>query len=68
MENLRIEFPKRGVNLNYTLSNRYDGTGVFFKKKGVSLIIRRLSFNSNTNFLFSNFQFSKDDEWLQSNK
>ena len=68
MENLRTEFPKRGVNLNYTLSNRYDGTGVFFKKKGVSLIIRRLSFNSNTNFLFSNFQFSKDDEWLQSNK
>ena len=38
----------------YTLSNRYNGADlVFLFKEGLSLIIRRLSFNSNRNFLFS---------------
>ena len=38
---------------------------------GLSLIIRRLSFNSNKNFLFflvSTLKPAKDGEWLQSNK
>ena len=40
-------------------------------KEGLSLIIKRLSFNSNTRFLFSlasTLKLSKDGEWLQSNK
>ena len=40
-------------------------------KEGLSLIIKRLSFNSNTRFLFSlasTRKLSKDGEWLQSNK
>ena len=44
---------------------------MFLFKKDLSLITRRLSFNSNTNFLFSfdsTLKFSKDGEWLQSNK
>ena len=44
---------------------------MFLFKEGLSLIIRRLSFNSNRNFLFSlvrTLTFSKDGEWLQSNK
>ena len=40
--------------MNYTLSNRYNGADLMFLfKKGLFLIIRRLSFNSNLNFLFS---------------
>ena len=44
---------------------------MFLFKEGLSLIIRRLSFNSKRNFLFSlvrTLKFSKDGEWLQSNK
>ena len=44
---------------------------MFLFKEGLSLIIRRLSFNSNMNFLFSlvrTLKLSKDGEWLQSNK
>ena len=56
----------------YTLSNRYNGADLMFLfKGGLSLIIRRLSFNSNKKFLFSlvrTLKFSKDGEWLQSNK
>ena len=40
-------------------------------KEGLSLITRRLSFNSHRNFLFSlviTLKFSKDGEWLQINK
>ena len=33
---LRIELPKRGVNLNYTLSNRYNGADLMF----LSLLIK----------------------------
>ena len=59
MENLRIEFPKRGVNLNYTLSNRYDGTGVFFKKKVyLSLLGDSLSILIQI-FYFQIFNFQK---------
>ena len=36
----------------YTLLNRYNGADLtFLFKEGLSLIIRRLSFNSNRNFL-----------------
>ena len=39
---------KRGVNLNYTLLNRYNGTDLIcLFKDGLSLIINRLSFKSN---------------------
>ena len=44
---------------------------MFLFKEGLSLIIRRLSFNSDTIFLFSlvsTLKLSKDNEWLQSNK
>ena len=58
--------------LTYTFSNRYNGADlIFLFKEGLSLIIRRLSFNSNRNFLFSlvrTLKCSKDGEWLQSNK
>ena len=58
--------------LTLTLSNRYNGADLMFLfKEGLSLIIRRHSFNSNTNFLFSlvsTLKLSKDGEWLQSNK
>ena len=38
----------------YTLSNRYNGADLMFLfKEGLSLIIRRLSFSSNRNFLSS---------------
>ena len=43
----------------------------FLYKEGRYLIIRRLSFSSNTNFLFSlisTLKLSNDGEWLQSNK
>ena len=43
----------------------------FLYKEGRYLIIRRLSFSSNTNFLFSlisTLKISNDGEWLQSNK
>ena len=42
---------------------------MFLFKEGWSLIIRRLSFNSNRNFLFSfvrTLKFSKDGEWQKS--
>ena len=46
------------------MSSRYDGADLMFLlKKGLSLIIRRLSFNSNRNFLISlnrTLKFSKD--------
>ena len=49
-----IELPKRRVHLNFTMLNRYDGADLtFLFKKGLSLIIRRIFFNSNTNLLFS---------------
>ena len=39
---------KRGVNLNYTRLNRYNGTDLIcLFKDGLSLIINRLSFKSN---------------------
>ena len=44
---------------------------MFLCKEGLSLIIRILSFNSNTNFLYplvSTVKFSKAEEKLQSNK
>ena len=44
---------------------------MFLLKEGLSLIISRLFFNSNRNFLFSlvrTLNFSKDGEWLQTNK
>ena len=44
---------------------------MFLFIEGFPLIIRRLFFNSNTNFLFSwviILQLSKDEEWLQNNK
>ena len=44
---------------------------MFLFKEGLSLIIRKLFFNSNRDFLFSlvrTLKFSKDGEWLQSNK
>ena len=40
-------------------------------KEGLSLIIKRLFFNADTNLLFSlvdKIKFSKVNEWLQSNK
>ena len=42
---------------------------MFLLKEGLFLIIGRLSFNSNRNFLFSllsTLTFSKDGGWLQS--
>ena len=42
---------------------------MFLFKEALSLIIRRLSFNSNRNFLFSfvrTLKFSKDGEWQKS--
>ena len=69
---IRIELPKIGVNLNYTLSNRYNGADlIYLFKEGLSLIMKRLSFNSNAIFLFSlvsTLKFSKDGECLQSIK
>ena len=47
------------------------GADLMFLFKGLSLVIRRLSFNSNRIFLFSlvrTLKFSKDGVWLQSNK
>ena len=39
-KNLRMELHKTGVNLNYTLSNRYNGPDLIFMfKKGLYLII-----------------------------
>ena len=53
-KNLKIEFSKRGVNLIYTLLNRYNVPELpFLFKKGLSLVIRRLSFSSNTHLPFS---------------
>ena len=71
-KNLRTDFPKEGINLDYTLSNRYNAADLMFLfTEGLSLIIRRLSFSSNTNFLISliyTLTFSKDGEWLQSSR
>ena len=71
-ENPRTELPKRAVNLNYTLLNRFNGAGlIFLFKEGSFLIIRRLSFSCNTNLLsclVSALKLSKDGEWSQSNK
>ena len=44
---------------------------MFLFKEGLSLIIRRSSFNFNTNSFFSlvsTLKLSKDGEWLQNNK
>ena len=62
--NPRIELPKRGVN--YTLSNRCNGADLMFLfKEGLSLIIRRLSFNFSFLFsLVSTLKLSKDGKWL----
>ena len=69
---LRNELPKERINLDYTLSNRYTAADlIFLFGEGLSLIIRRFSFSSNTNFLFSlinTLTFLKDVEWLQSSK
>ena len=50
----------------------YNGADLMFLfKEGLSHIVRKLSFNSNTIFLFSlvsTLKPSKDDEWLQSEK
>ena len=50
----------------------YNGADLMFLfKEGLSHIVRKLSFNSNTIFLFSlvsTLKPSKDDEWLQSDK
>ena len=58
--------------LAYTLPNSYnDADLMFLFKEGLSLIIKRLSLNSNRNFVFSlvrTLKFPKDGEWLQSNK
>ena len=52
--------------------NWTDGVDLMFLfKEGLPLIIGRLSFNSNANFLFSlvsALKLSQDGEWLQSNK
>ena len=51
-KNPRIELPKIGVNLNYTLSNNYNGADLMFLfQESLSLIIRGLSFNSIAIFL-----------------
>ena len=67
-----FELPKKGVKLNHTFSNRYKGADLMFLfKESLSLIIRRLSFNFNTNFLFyllSILKFSKNCERFQSKK
>ena len=60
-----IKLPKREINLDYTMSNSYNGADLTF------LTGLRLSFSSIKNFLFSlvkTLQLSKDSEWLQSNK
>ena len=66
-----IEPPNRGLNLNYTFSNRSNSTDLMFLLKGgVFFIIRRISFSSNTNYLFSlvsKLKHSKEGKWLQSN-
>ena len=71
-KNTRNELPKRGVHLNYILSNRCNVAGLMFLiKESLSLIIRRMSFNSNANSLFSlvnTLKLPKHGEWLQSNK
>ena len=60
-----IKLPKREINLDYTMSNSYNGADLTF------LTGLRLSFSSIKNFLFSlvkTLQLSKDSESLQSNK
>ena len=58
---MRIELPKRGVNLNFTLSNGCNGAClIFLFKKDLSLIDKRLYFSSDINFFFSNI-FNKYD-------
>ena len=43
---MRIEIPKIGVNLRYSLPNRYNGADqMFLFKIDVSFIIKRLSSN-----------------------
>ena len=57
---------------NRVCNVKYDGASLMsLFKECLSLIIRRLFFNPNTNFLFplvSTLKLSKDGEWLQSNK
>ena len=49
LKNPKFEFSKRGVNLNYNLSNRYNGADLMFLfKEGLYLIIRILSKNFHT--------------------
>ena len=56
----------------YTLPNRYNSADLMrLVKESLSLIIRRISFNSDRNCLFSlvrTLKLSKDGGWLQSNK
>ena len=70
-KNPRTELFKRGVNPNYTLSNKCNAADlVFLFQESLSLTIKRLPFNSNTNLLFSLIgtpKLSKDVEGLQSN-
>ena len=64
-----IELLKGRINLIYTKSNRLNGADLMFLfKEDVDLIIERLSFNSNTNFVFSvlsTLKLSKNGEWLK---
>ena len=46
-KNQRNDIPKREVNLNYALSNSCNGADLMFLIIGLSLIVRRLSFNFN---------------------
>ena len=72
LKNSRIELHKREVKFNYTLSNCYTGADLMFLfKEGLFFIIMRLFLNSNKYLLLSlvsTLKFSKDGEWLQSNK
>ena len=65
-----MDYPKG--EQTYTFSNRYNGADlIFLFKEGWSLILRRLSFNSNRSFLFflvRTLKFSNYEEWLQNNK
>ena len=64
-----IELLKGRINLIYTKSNRLNGADLMFLfKEDVDLIIERLSFNSNTNFVFSvlsTLKLSKNGQWLK---
>ena len=66
------EFNSLKEELTLAILNRYNSADLMFLfREGLSFIIRRLSSNSNTNFLFSlvsTLKFSKDGKWLQSIK